>query len=113
MPRHAWSLLIRRSTVFRAKETGATPAQVSVAWVRERDARTTTPYIPIIGPRNTHQLEDYLGALAVELTDEQYTRLTEVSAIPLGVPYGVNAGVHDRIRDGDASLVDQPPVPLD
>ncbi|MFE2583831.1 aldo/keto reductase [Streptomyces sp. NPDC059378] len=95
-----------------AKETGATPAQVSVAWLRERGTRSTTPYIPIIGPRNTRQLDDYIGALDVQLTDEQYTRLTEVSAIPLGVPYGVSAGVHDRILGGDASLVDQPPVPL-
>ncbi|WP_356948703.1 aldo/keto reductase [Streptomyces chengbuensis] len=48
-----------------AEETGASPAQVSVARLRERAARATTSYVPIIGPRNTAQLEDYLGALEV------------------------------------------------
>ncbi|MFF7209300.1 aldo/keto reductase [Streptomyces sp. NPDC008238] len=50
-----------------AEETGATPAQVSVAWLRERAARAATSFVPIIGPRNTTQLEDYLGALDVRL----------------------------------------------
>ncbi|MFG3585676.1 aldo/keto reductase [Streptomyces sp. NPDC047990] len=95
-----------------AEETGATPAQVSVAWIRERGARSATPYIPIIGPRNTRQLDDYLGSLDVRLTEEQYVRLAEVSALPLGVPHVATAGIRDRILGGDASLVDQPPVPV-
>ncbi|MER6156294.1 aldo/keto reductase [Streptomyces sp. NPDC001868] len=35
-----------------AEETGATPARVSVAWVRERAAQASTSFVPIIGPRN-------------------------------------------------------------
>ncbi|MFE4654950.1 aldo/keto reductase [Streptomyces sp. NPDC056707] len=95
-----------------AQETGASPAQVSVAWVRERAARAAAPFIPIIGPRNTTQLDDYLGALDVQLTAEHYTRLSEVSAVPLGVPHVVNASVRDRVRGGDASLVAEPPRPV-
>ncbi|MER6464367.1 aldo/keto reductase [Streptomyces sp. NPDC001288] len=87
-----------------ADESGATPAQVSVAWIRERGARSATPFVPIIGPRDTGQLDDYLGALDVTLTDEQYTRLTDVSAVPLGVPHESNEGNRTRLLGGDTSL---------
>ncbi|MEI5010749.1 aldo/keto reductase [Streptomyces sp. PmtA] len=95
-----------------AEETGASPAQVSVAWLRERAARATTSYVPIIGPRNTAQLEDYLGALEVDLSEEQYNRLTEVSAVPLGVPHEASAAVRDTVQGGDASVVTGPAVPV-
>ncbi|MEU4098426.1 aldo/keto reductase [Streptomyces sp. NPDC026673] len=95
-----------------AEETGATPAQVSVAWMLERGARAATSFVPIIGPRNTAQLEDYLGALDVRLAPEQYARLTEVSAVPLGVPHEATARVLERVRGGDASLVVEPSRPV-
>ncbi|MDX2706082.1 aldo/keto reductase [Streptomyces sp. PA03-6a] len=95
-----------------AEETAATPAQVSVAWLRERAARAATSFVPIIGPRNTAQLDDYLGALDVQLTPEQYTRLSEVSTVPLGVPHEATAGVLERVRGGDSSLVVEPPRPV-
>ncbi|SDN15716.1 aldo/keto reductase [Streptomyces wuyuanensis] len=95
-----------------AEETGASPAQVSVAWLRERAARATTSYVPIIGPRNAAQLEDYLGALEVDLTEDQHDRLTEVSAVPLGVPHEASAGVLDTVQGGDASLVTGPVTPV-
>ncbi|MET8405400.1 aldo/keto reductase [Streptomyces sp900116325] len=95
-----------------AEETGATPAQVSVAWVNERAARAAVSQIPIIGPRTPAQLDDYLGALDVTLTPEQYQRLDEVSAVALGVPHESNAGLLDRLQGGDSSLVDQPVVPV-
>ncbi|GGU65741.1 hypothetical protein [Streptomyces lavendofoliae] len=60
--------------------------QVAVAWVRERAARPVATLVPIIGPRNPSQLDSYLGVLDVHLVDERYTRLTEVSAVLLGVP---------------------------
>jgi hypothetical protein len=37
------------------------------------------------------ELEDNLEALSVELSDEQWTRLEQASAIPLGFP-------HDMLR---------------
>ncbi|HEY5833858.1 aldo/keto reductase [Streptomyces sp.] len=95
-----------------AEETGATPAQVSVAWINERAARAATSHIPIIGPRKLSQLDDYLGALDVVLTPEQYARLSEVSAVPLGVPHEASAGVRDAVQGGDASLFAVPAVPF-
>jgi len=54
-----------------ADEKDATPAQVSLAWLLERDAVDA----PIIGPRTPDQLEDSLGALDVSLTDEEVARV--------------------------------------
>ncbi|MCX4536529.1 aldo/keto reductase [Streptomyces sp. NBC_00841] len=48
-----------------SEETGVTPAQVAVAWVRERAARSVATLVPIIGPRSLSQLDSYLGALDV------------------------------------------------
>lgn len=95
-----------------AEETGATPAQVSVAWVRERAAQGSTSFVPIIGPRNLAQLDDYLGALDVQLTSKQFAHLYDVSALPLGVPHEASAGIRNVVQGGDASLVIQPAVPV-
>ncbi|WP_406223949.1 aldo/keto reductase [Streptomyces canus] len=95
-----------------AEESGATPAQVSVAWLRERAAQASTSFVPIIGPRNLTQLDDYLGALDVRLAPEQFARLSEVSAIPLGVPHEATAGARDAVQGGSASRVVQPAVPV-
>jgi diketogulonate reductase-like aldo/keto reductase len=81
-----------------AEETGATPAQVSIAWLNERAAGATTSLIPIIGPRTLTQLEDHLGALDVGLTSDRYERLSEVSAVPLGIPHEANAGRRDAVQ---------------
>ena len=93
-------------------EIGRPPAQVSTAWASERSKRLATSCVPIIGPRSLAQLDDYLGALEVELTEEQYVRLNEVSAVPLGVPHGANADSLNRLQGGAASLIDGPAVPV-
>jgi aryl-alcohol dehydrogenase-like predicted oxidoreductase len=95
-----------------ADQTGATPAQVSIAWLNQRAAQATTSHIPIIGPRTLTQLEDYLGALEVSLTQEQYEHLSEVSGVPLGIPHEANAGRRDAVQGGDAALVTGPIVPV-
>lgn len=95
-----------------AEETVMTPAQVAVAWVRERAARSVATLVPIIGPRNLSQLDSYLGAFDVHLTDEQYTRLTEVSAVPLGMPHEGIAASLDRLQGGAADGVTAPVVPV-
>jgi aryl-alcohol dehydrogenase-like predicted oxidoreductase len=58
-----------------ADEVDATPAQVSLAWLIHHDAVTA----PIVGARTVEQLEENLGAVAVELTDEQLERLTNAA----------------------------------
>ncbi|MFC0554577.1 aldo/keto reductase [Planotetraspora thailandica] len=95
-----------------AGETGATPAQVSVAWMLERGRRSTTAYVPVIGPRSVKQLDDYLGALDVRLSDEQFTRLDTVSAVPLGVPYETDESMLDVVLGGDRARFDLPAVPV-
>lgn len=95
-----------------ANELGAPPAQVAMAWLRERDARSTTSLISIIGPRNVAQLDDYLAALDLTLTREQADRLDAVSAPSLGVPHGVTANVRDAVLGGDASRFNLPTIPV-
>jgi len=56
-----------------AAEKGVTPVQVSVAWVLERDVVDSV----LIGPENLDQLEEYLGALSVDLNESETARLEE------------------------------------
>lgn len=85
-----------------ADQTGASAAQVAVAWVRNRFAGAATAYVPIIGPRTPAQLEDYLGALDVRLSTEQIRELDGVSAVTLGVPHEINSRVLDEVAGGSA-----------
>ncbi len=49
-----------------AKQKGCTLAQLTLAWCMHQPGVTS----PIIGPRTMEQLEDNLGAVKVEITDE-------------------------------------------
>lgn len=95
-----------------AGQVDRTPAQVATAWVRERARRLATPGVPIIGPRHVAQLDDYLGALTLDLSDEQYDRLDEVSQIALGVPHQANAKALDGLQGGQSAVFDAPIVPV-
>ncbi len=66
-----------------AKELGATPGQVSLAWLLRKPAVTSV----IIGARNVGQLEDSLKAVDIVLPDETMGRLDAVSAPQLFYPY--------------------------
>ncbi len=52
------------------------PSQVALRWLISRPAVVSA----IIGPRDLEQLEDNLGCLSVELSDEDMQRLDEASA---------------------------------
>jgi aryl-alcohol dehydrogenase-like predicted oxidoreductase len=95
-----------------ANTLGLPPVQVAMAWLRARDARSTTSLVSIIGPRNVAQLEDYLAALDVTLTAAQLQSLDEVSAPSLGVPHEVTANVRDAVLGGDASRFTLPTIPV-
>jgi aryl-alcohol dehydrogenase-like predicted oxidoreductase len=95
-----------------AKETGASAAQVSMAWLRERGERSAATIIPIVGPRTLAQLEDYLGALELTLTAEQYIRLDQVSAVELGVPHWINGMIRENLLGGDAARFVGPRIPI-
>jgi aryl-alcohol dehydrogenase-like predicted oxidoreductase len=57
-----------------AKETGATPSQLALAWLLRR----SPVMLPIPGTSSVAHLEDNLAAASVVLTDEQFDALAEV-----------------------------------
>ncbi|MHB9286857.1 aldo/keto reductase [Halobacteriales archaeon Cl-PHB] len=63
-----------------ADETGATPAQVALAYHHRHPAITA----PIVGARTVDQLEENLGAADVALRDDQFERLEAAKAGPFG-----------------------------
>ncbi len=48
-----------------------TPTEVALAWTLQKAVVT----LPIIGPRTLDQLEENLGAVTVDLSDEEIDRL--------------------------------------
>ena len=70
-----------------AQEMERTPAQVALAWTLQHPAVVS----PIIGARTVEQLEGNLACLQVSFTDEQLTRLAEVSRIDMGFPHSMFA----------------------
>lgn len=58
-----------------AGELGTSAGQVAIAWAGTRGA------VPIIGPRSLIQLRDNLGALSLDFSAEQISRLDTVSSI--------------------------------
>jgi diketogulonate reductase-like aldo/keto reductase len=83
-----------------------------LAWLRARAATAATAVIPIIGPRTPAQLADYLGALDLELSDEQYQRLEHVSAVALGTPHETVAAALSSSMGEGAGRVRRPSVPV-
>jgi aryl-alcohol dehydrogenase-like predicted oxidoreductase len=85
-----------------AKDRGASPAQVALAWLRDRPAVSSL----IIGARTDEQLADNLGAADLELTIQERARLDEVSRPPLLYPYWHQAKTAaDRLGPADLSLL--------
>jgi aryl-alcohol dehydrogenase-like predicted oxidoreductase len=86
-----------------AAEQGATASQVAIAWVRSQQARGVI--VPIVGARRRSQLEDNLGALAIELTPDELDGFDQLTRIELGFPHDFGGGA--RLVDGDnGSLID-------
>jgi aryl-alcohol dehydrogenase-like predicted oxidoreductase len=65
-----------------AERHGASIAQVALAWLIGTDGITA----PIVGPRTLDQLEDVLGADALELSAEERERLEAPAPPVLGYP---------------------------
>ena len=79
-----------------AGEAGCTTAQAAIAWLLDRDA---PELVPIVGVRSAEQLDDNLGSLDVDLSDEQRGRLDAAGAPSLGFPRSFleSDGVRDLI----------------
>ena len=65
-----------------AREKGVTASQLALAWV----LRQGNDIVPIPGTRHVSRLEENVGALEVELSEEDLRRIDEVA--PLGVAAG-------------------------
>jgi aryl-alcohol dehydrogenase-like predicted oxidoreductase len=83
---------IAREVVAVAREIGRSPAQVALAWLRQR----ATPVIPIIGARKLAQVKDNLARVDIQLEPALVQRLDTVSRIEMGFPHSFF--VKDRVR---------------
>ncbi len=86
-----------------AREVARSPAQVALAWLRQRPI----PVIPIVGARRMEQFRDNLACLELKLSEGQVARLDAASHVEPGFPhefYGrdmvkglVYGGMRDKI----------------
>jgi aryl-alcohol dehydrogenase-like predicted oxidoreductase len=79
-----------------AKEAGATPSQVALAWLRSRPGVAST----IIGARTLDQLRDNLKALDLTLSSEHTAALDEVSAVKPIFPHGFIPNTRHNVQGG-------------
>jgi aryl-alcohol dehydrogenase-like predicted oxidoreductase len=84
------------------EEHGVSAAQIALAWLLGRPGVTSV----IVGARTEEQLADNLGAVNVELSAEQRSRLDELSAPPLLYPFWHQAAsASDRLSEADLTLL--------
>lgn len=76
-------LKIAAEVIALADKLGRTPAQVALAWVRQRRG----VIVPLVGARTLEQLEDNLACLDLELSSDDLQQLDDISAIELGFPH--------------------------
>jgi aryl-alcohol dehydrogenase-like predicted oxidoreductase len=74
-----------------AEQTEASAAEVAMAWIRS-GPRSDGSVIPVVGPRTTGQLNQYLRSLDLDLSVEHLGMLDEASAPDLGVPHAGISG---------------------
>jgi aryl-alcohol dehydrogenase-like predicted oxidoreductase len=77
-----------------AREKGATPAQVSLAWMLHKKDFI----VPIPGSRRPERIEENLGAADVELTEEEFARIEAELA---------NITIHGNRTDEDIAKLRQ------
>jgi len=83
---------VAREVVAVARESEHSPAQVALAWLRQRP----DPVIPIIGARKLAQVKDNLACVGVTLTPAHLERLDAVSRIEMGSLHDLYANVQAR-----------------
>lgn len=99
------SLAIADQVKIQAEETGATAAQIALAWTL-RDPAVTAP---VLGVRTMQQLEDNLAALAIEFDDAQIAKLDEVSSVALGFPHDMLASPMQKQMFGGVEVETRQP----
>lgn len=63
-----------------AQEVGATPAQVALAWLRQRAEALGVASVPIPGTRRAARVDENAGSLSVRLDDDQLVALDAAGA---------------------------------
>ncbi len=76
--RDSWMFDAAKQFCEFAMETGYHPVSLAVAWVSRNEAVTA----PIIGARSVKQLEDSLRAVEIDLTDQLYDAISEMTPNP-------------------------------
>ena len=73
---------VARSVLAIAERLAITPAQVSLAWIRQQGPN----FIPVIGARNLQQFTDNLSSLEVVLDRSILSELDQITEVDLGFP---------------------------
>lgn len=76
------ALNISEVVITIAEELSVSPAQVALAWTLKHPAVTS----PIIGARTYTQVEENIKALEINFTDDQMSRLQEISRVDTCFP---------------------------
>ena len=74
-----WAAAVITEVVDVAAAYGKTPSQVAINWVLSQAGVT----VAVIGPSKMQHLDDNLGAVGWSLSDEDRTRLDDVSRFPV------------------------------
>ncbi|MFI8341903.1 hypothetical protein ACIF8W_17810 [Streptomyces sp. NPDC085639] len=104
-----------RKTGLRVSEYALGTANFGTGWGADAEpdeARRIFDRFAEAGGAFLDSADSYLSALDVQLTDEQYARLDNVSAMPLGVPHQGIAGSLGLLQGGDGSSLIAPVVPV-
>jgi aryl-alcohol dehydrogenase-like predicted oxidoreductase len=86
-----------------AKDHNVSVANIALAWLLHRDVVTSI----IIGAKTMEQLEDNLNAANVELSDGEYRRLDEASALVPEYPQWMIARQSQGRIPGEPSSFDK------
>lgn len=93
-----------------AEQLGSTPTEVAIAWLLHKARQSSTSLIPILGSRTRAQFDATLGALRLSLSESDYERLNNASAIALGVPHEQTLEMQANLAGG--RFLEQAKVPV-
>jgi aryl-alcohol dehydrogenase-like predicted oxidoreductase len=112
---HLWNIVDMLVSIGDAR--GVSAAQIALAWLLTRPAISSL----VVGGRNEEQFKDNFKAVDITLTDDELTKLDDVSRLPLIYPYwhqhnfalprfsdadrALHASYPDRHYGGDDALI--------
>lgn len=89
-----------------AAESGLSPAQVALAWVRAQDPAV----LPIVGARRVEQVRDALGVTGRALAPEHVARLSAAAPVEPGFPadFLAQPNIRELVHAGMRDAIDAP-----